>query len=875
MSNVREEVLETARDAKETLALIKKSLFLDPKTAHERLRVTVSDDQIYRYIEAMHKTWTMDRDLTFDADYRLRVVMNLFGFRTDIENQGRCGFSLDKWTELPLPSEIEIAVGRWQALVDTLAFVCGERGLLTNKLESSASNAKKRPRSDFEGNTDVVAALSYLRARVGLAGNWLKASLLYRYSDDPDYRPPNLLASETNGIMADEKTSFHYKIRYNLLRFAKMYNLGLSKSEREEDAFVMQEVISRSGYKTRTWKPLKMPPGLEPLKQLFRMMGNNPDDACSTEQFWPENELTGTDLFATPEERAQGIAGQNGSLPANLSTFSRKRSRGLAYEKVTLKAFVTALLDVGCNQNIYRQCMVNPMTIIKNMTVDSDMMPVKVPMRNVNSYETGVYVGYLNKFHPYVEGNVPEDLVACKYTPCYFDPNWVSCPIDDVGLEPGKPLVHERVLSDQDLTPAQIRDVEFMMGRAQMPQGTDGYHAGLILIGCPGAGKSLLLTIFRALFPNRYVGVLSGDEAVFGTSNLRDKWVFICNEIASNMSQIGEKILCLLSYDYTSHAQKFNGAYTGRLKCNGIMSGNRYFKFDTAGAMSRRMIVVYMMNKPPVVIVDLASQIHRELGAFQCRTLRRYHEMLNRIPSNIDLINFLDPFFTNNQKKMTSTINPYQGFLDRCNFVYCDSDEFENRLCQIGLARERGDIDEDMAIELERDAYLSRPYVPVDLFVDLFKTYINRTKDFTVSNVDPTEYTPILRNNGIQTIEKPGSGIQWMEARETQDGRNGRRYATNVDIDAVYPNPEGCRSIVRDACPILVGIGITNWKSAYVANPEEGRSNKEYLKDIRNNADVALKPLYLPSNLKFPHVDAFKKKTSSESSSSTSSRSQQ
>lgn len=873
-SSPREGVASVADDAKETLSLVKKALFQDPKTAAERLRATVTDEHLVRYVRALYKFWTMDRDLSFDADMRLRVGLNALGSLTDIEadeKTGRSGFALDRWTDLPSISDVEIALGRWLVLVDNLAFVCHNRGLMANRNETTlvdsyptAGSARKRARSDVEGNSDLAATLAYIRARIQSVGMFVKGSLLLRYTDDPAYRPPNLLALETNGLLFDEKTSALYKVRHILLRFAKIYNLGLSDSK-SVDAHIMYEVSTRQGYRTRTWKPLKMTEDLAPLKLLFTMMGENPDDAFATEQIVGESDLLGVNQFGSIEERSAAIVGQSATLPPRLSLLTGERN--LLHKrnrvKVTLMMFVKALLDFGAAQNLFRQSCMSPELVARNMIVDSFMLPVKAPMRNVNAYDTGIYDGVHNVFYAYKDGNVPEDLCACKYTPCYFDPNWTTCDIDEIRLEPGKPLVHERVLGDQDLTPRQIADVEFMMGRAQTPQGTDEFHAGLVLIGCPGAGKSLLLTMFHAMFPNRYVGVLSGDEAKFGLSCLEDKWVFICNEIARNLSDVGEKILCILSHDFTSLPRKFKDPYLGRVKCNGIISGNRYFKFDVGGNMTRRLVTVYMMNKPPVVVVSLASQIHRELGAFQCRTLRRYYETKINIPRDMDLIDYLDPMFKENRGRTKASINAYQAFLVNCNFIFCDGEDFERRIMQIGGAKERGEITEAEAETLERDAYLSRPYMPEEVFVALFKTYIHQTNAFRVEGCDETEYLPILQENHIYKVAKKNFGspdFRWLEQKESADGKPSRRSSSvaHLDVDASFPPPDTCRPIAKDACTILVGIGVTNWKSAYILNPPEGSSAAAYLKELRSGADFTLRQLYLPSTVRFPHVEAFK-----------------
>lgn len=819
------EEIESIRDK------LKSSLSRNWKEALS-LAQTLPAEELYRFCHALKGVWFGDAEQNFSSDFRLRMYLNLFGLRTEVEGteDGALRFGLDKWHTLPQVHQVELAAAEWINVTDNLMLT------LTH-----------RPADEYRARAMESACKA--QAKVQAACHFVKVCLLMRRMDDPGYSVPSLSNLELEQVTG--KYSSVPDIRRNILRFAKAWNLRLS--EMSPQGLVLQEIVSQTGHKTRAFRPVKVAKDMVSLRRLFSGMTSNPNDPLDSSKFFPEEQRGTLDT----DRRSAILLGQG--LTEDRTGFARPKTfhQKNTWIKLTLVDMVTALVDAGPNQPLYNLCPVSPGLVMNHMTMHSELFPVHSPCRNVNSYDTGIYDARNNRFYPY-SSPLPREISSCKYHRCVFKPEWVTCPIDEIQLKPDQTPVFHQILRDQDLNDKQIADVEAMFGRAMLPQGMDSYQMVLTFIGRPATGKSVILTIFRMLFPNEFVGVLSGDEVTFGLSVLTSKWIFICNELSKNMERIAHKLLALFSHDYDSHARKNKEAIAGKVDSNGIMSGNTYFDFDNGNNMTRRIFPVYFLNKPRCINLNLVKQAAQELGAIQARCMRRYFELRNGIPNNVELMNYVDPMFKENRMKTGASLNPYNAFLAKSTVVFADHDRLTARLAYIDQAYEDKKIDEAEKHRLERDAFLARPYMSMDTFFELFGQFVKSETNMKAPGKDEIHYMPILQDWSMFVMDNPPNGLPWLEPSDNQDLKT-------LGPKDRYPVRELCKESTLTPKnklhgKILVGLGINNWEHAYLMNPAMGApgAKAKMLGTIRYGADLSGPvSLYLPESLTFPKLPAF------------------
>jgi len=320
--------------------------------------------------------------------------------------------------------------------------------------------------------------------------------------------------------------------------------------------------------------------------------------------------------------------------------------------------------------------------------------PILQRHRRTWSFRNGVYVldgtgkNARDKFYHFKNGNIPEDLVACKYFDIVFDcfdnvgMGWTKDPKTQIiTMDDGTPLP----LNSPD-PPPSVRTIEttsiqtiftaqgwsngmvdtfwYMWGRNMYELGTDNWEKGMFFVGVAGTGKSTLCRHMINIYESENTGSLSNSvETPFGIYPIYGKFMWYCLEVRKNWGLGVAEFQNMISGEEMSLAIKHKLAITVRWNVPGLFAGNDIPNFkDSCGSIPRR-ILMFPFNH---VVKDGDTKLLRKLSQEMDKHIRKaglWYLYQRLIVGDKKLDSKLCKEFTDTANEIRASTSPLEAFM--------------------------------------------------------------------------------------------------------------------------------------------------------------------------------------------------------------------
>jgi phage/plasmid-associated DNA primase len=222
-------------------------------------------------------------------------------------------------------------------------------------------------------------------------------------------------------------------------------------------------------------------------------------------------------------------------------------------------------------------------------------------------------------------------IVSLKYLDAPFQECHATCPDWRSIPTPAVDVIFRSQCYEEDTLEWALA----MMGRLLYEVGElDNWQVGMFVKGIAGSGKSTLAAAVKSVFPDKFVGTLSGSrshEKKFGLSAIYDKMIYLCTEVKSDFQLDQADWQSMISGEDVSVAIKFETARSVTWKVPGMLCGNQLPGWvDASGSVVRRILMFEFMHKVVSADPKLPEELKRDIGAFVCKINRAYLEKVAR-----------------------------------------------------------------------------------------------------------------------------------------------------------------------------------------------------------------------------------------------------
>ena len=299
--------------------------------------------------------------------------------------------------------------------------------------------------------------------------------------------------------------------------------------------------------------------------------------------------------------------------------------------------------------------------------------------RSVFSFRNGVYICVCNKVkkgksqpEPYKDFWFPftsdydldQSIVSCKYFDMDFN-NYEE--IEDWRDIPTHSL--QRILDYQFGNDEKGREISYwmyiFMGRLFYDlRYIDQWQVIPYLYGIAGSGKSTICEVIRNFYGVNDVGVIEDNiEEKFGLAPISDKFIFIAPEVKKTFSLSQALFQKIISGEEVALPRKNRDPVQTIWKSPGFMASNETPGFnDSAGSISRRIVVFKFMNVVKQVDPSLFAKLERETPVIIKKCNSAYLEAVNN-SNGKDIWNLLPRYFHDTRENMAKETNVMKGFL--------------------------------------------------------------------------------------------------------------------------------------------------------------------------------------------------------------------
>jgi hypothetical protein len=309
-------------------------------------------------------------------------------------------------------------------------------------------------------------------------------------------------------------------------------------------------------------------------------------------------------------------------------------------------------------------------------------MPDLHPDRHLFAWTDGLYDAKLLQFFRYDISPLPSNRVAIKFFEQSFDAENMFSYEDWFDI----PTTHlQEIMNYQDLSPEVCRIIYAMMGRCLYDLNElDAWQVILFIKGVAGSGKSTIGSVLKEFYPSSDVFILSSNiEKKFGLGGIYDKLLFLCFEVKANWGLDQGDFQCMISGEDVAVALKHQKPVSLMWKVPGMLMGNEVARswLDTAGSMTRRILLVEFNKRVKVADMSLGKKIRERLGATLHKCNMAYHHLLHDCGS-ANIWDKIPAYFHDTKKHLAASINPLEDFLENCELINVDPG---NRECAMPL----------------------------------------------------------------------------------------------------------------------------------------------------------------------------------------------
>ena len=208
-----------------------------------------------------------------------------------------------------------------------------------------------------------------------------------------------------------------------------------------------------------------------------------------------------------------------------------------------------------------------------------------------------------------------------------------------------------------------------MMGRLLFRVGQlDGFQVMPYLVGVGGTGKSLILSVVKAMYAPGSVGNLSPRrEEIFGMANIADKQVVIGRDMPEKLSGVlpQEHMQLMTSGEDIEVPRKGQIALNVTWSAPTILASNHLPDYVNKGNNVGRRLVTFRFDNPTTrTVEDLLERIlASELPAVVRRALTAYHELRARAAEKGGFWRAVPETIIKWQSKLAAATNKLYAFL--------------------------------------------------------------------------------------------------------------------------------------------------------------------------------------------------------------------
>jgi len=310
--------------------------------------------------------------------------------------------------------------------------------------------------------------------------------------------------------------------------------------------------------------------------------------------------------------------------------------------------------------------------------------PVIMRDRRWFSFKNGIFDIEDCSFYTY--GNIPLSTrpAPVKYHDLHFDPSWTDPDfyIDDIPT----PSI-DSIFESQDIEGNHLRQIYALLGRQFFRVGQcDNWGLILFLYGVSNTGKSIITKVATSAYEDVDVGIIADSiESTFGYSKLPKKKICYCSEVTDKFRFDQSLMQNWATGEGVSFAVK-NGDPIDlpKLEPHLMLAGNsamtQSMTDNGGGSLSRRLATVRFQNRIDKHDTTLEARCLDEMAAFICKSIRYYHRLREEHPTE-EFWSFCDPKFTEAQKELQRSLNPFAAFLGDTTKINM-GDDFECSLSE-------------------------------------------------------------------------------------------------------------------------------------------------------------------------------------------------
>lgn len=294
--------------------------------------------------------------------------------------------------------------------------------------------------------------------------------------------------------------------------------------------------------------------------------------------------------------------------------------------------------------------------------------------RRYQSFRNGVYDVHRDRFLPYREESLTEDVVACNLHDLEVRPEWFEADaLADPCRIPTPQL--DRIFAEQGFElggDVYQWILAWVLGRPQYDMGTVEKHHrnGVFLLGHAGSGKSTIAKVLQRFYADKDTGQLNSEcEPKFALAALSGKYIWFCTEVKKNFQlDMGMLLQMLEGRTRISVQEKFKTARDEEWNIPGLMAGNeipsKWIDGGAGNSLVRRMLIIEFPNKPHTLDPNLESNILRELAAIMIKANRLYRMLSDRIGDRGDIDAALPSYFRETLARFQAKTQPFVYMLN-------------------------------------------------------------------------------------------------------------------------------------------------------------------------------------------------------------------
>ena len=295
--------------------------------------------------------------------------------------------------------------------------------------------------------------------------------------------------------------------------------------------------------------------------------------------------------------------------------------------------------------------------------------PTLYKQRSVFSFQNGIYfcLAKLSGLEQYMDSNeplfieynsaeykqIPSDIISAKYHDNPFDINNTNTPLLD------------KILEDQELTEDVRKWVYILLGRCLYNLcDLDEWQVIPFFIGYAGTGKSTILNLFKMIYDNEDVGILSNNfQTTFGLSDIYDKWLWIGPEIKQDLKIDQAEFQEMVSGGNINVNIKHEKSKQVKWRIPGILAGNENPGFvDNSDSIGRRILPIRFDHKIQKPNPNMQEDIKKELPQIIHKINTLYLEYAHKYRGQ-GIWDIVPQTFVTNRDLMVAATNPFVAFL--------------------------------------------------------------------------------------------------------------------------------------------------------------------------------------------------------------------